>query len=423
MTLNELVRELNTRNCGIVLFGTGSMARLAAAEPGLGSLIRYCVDNDERKQGKGIELNGVNYEIKAPETAASEQDWSTNVVLIASSYFDTIQKQCAETMPRAKVYVYPLIRQNYESERDKWQRRVLDECAAEYASVAEQYALPPVNFDAATLVIPRVMIMPTTRCNLRCEGCSSLLPQFANPSDVSFERVSADLSAFFAAVDGCVRLTVGGEPFLYPHLDRLLELLLTESKLLGVMLITNGTIVPNDRVLELLRDRKVLVELSDYGDLERMSRVVTAFERSATRFKVLTGQVWDDFGGTNKRGRTTAELRQSYLNCEQSRLIKAIYNGKFYTCARAARMDALGVYGSDIDNCALNDDTECLRQRITTMYASETADACDYCDLGTFPLRRIPAGTQINAVRGKSEYTLVKRDELERLRYTAELSK
>lgn len=66
-----------------------------------------------------------------------------------------------------------------------------------------------------------------------------------------------------------MRITIGGEPFLYPHLQEIVEYLIGQKKVLGIMLITNSTIMPAPQVLELLRNPKVFVEISDYGHLEK----------------------------------------------------------------------------------------------------------------------------------------------------------
>lgn len=89
---------------------------------------------------------------------------------------------------------------------------------------------------------------------------------------------------------------MGGEPFLYPNLKEILEYLLAQKKVLGIMLITNSTLLPKPEVLELLKNPKILVEISDYGHLEKMSRLIQVLEEKDIFFKVLTEQTWTDMG-------------------------------------------------------------------------------------------------------------------------------
>lgn len=161
----------------------------------------------------------------------------------------------------------------------------MKECLKEYEVVLEQYHIEGEERQRRLrekekyirgskdgkrpLVLPRIMVMPTTRCNMRCKGCSSLLPYFKNPKDVSIEQILKDFELFFSGIDECMRITIGGEPFLYPHLQEIVEYLIGQKKVLGIMLITNSTIMPAPQVLELLRNPKVFVEISDYGHLEK----------------------------------------------------------------------------------------------------------------------------------------------------------
>lgn len=62
-----------------------------------------------------------------------------------------------------------------------------------------------------------------------------------------------------------------------------------------------------------------------------------------------------------------------------------------------------------------------VRKKIKEMYYSETADACNYCDLGTLPTKVIEAGVQMNGKMKKSAYTIVNREEYENLKKRAQI--
>jgi len=86
-------------------------------------------------------------------------------------------------------------------------------------------------------------------------------------------------------------------------------------------------------------------------------------------------------------------------------------------------MHALGAYSSDHDCVALSetDTREVAREKLARLYYAEYADACNYCDLGQFPARHIPAGVQLIGAWTPSAYTLVKREEYDRLKKQADL--
>ncbi len=75
-----------------------------------------------------------------------------------------------------------------------------------------------------------------------------------------------DLKKLLFYVDGIINVEViGGEPFVYNQLPELLLYLLGESKVKFVEITSNGTILPSTNILNLLKNSKVCILLSDYG--------------------------------------------------------------------------------------------------------------------------------------------------------------
>ena len=435
-TLDEFLEWVEKENLQVICYGASAMAEEALRNKHLAEHVRYFVDGDLSKQGEAVWFVDQQFPVYSPELLRRE-NFTNTVLLITSGWFRTIIEELESWPELAQVscasYPQLLITCTPDSE-EFFRRRILDECLKEYESILEQRVetadiaallAEKRNYIQGSgpqdrpLVIPRVMILPTTRCNLRCKGCSSLLPLFEHPLDLPVSQLIRDLNLFFQGVDQCIRLTIGGEPFLYPELAELLTYLQRQKKVLGVLLITNSTIQPKEAALNLLRDSKFFVEVSDYGHIQQMSRTVAALERAGVHFSVLTDQVWDDMGGVEPRDRTVEQRREVYRTCEQSRLMKSIHNGAVYTCARGARMRALECgYRSEQDYFTLdeNEPVERLREKIRALYYMDGADACDRCDLGQLPARKIPAGIQLTGHWERSSYTLVKRDEYETMK-------
>lgn len=434
--LKEFTEMLQRTNKKIICFGTGLMAEEALKEPAIGERVVGFWDNDTWKQGRQIILLGQSYPVWAPGEGL-EQFGGQVVVLLTSGHYMAMEEQLKAMGIGAdvEIYIYPVMKVSYSADSEEFfEQRILMECLKEYEVVLDQYHITGEERrqkleekrkyimgngkDDRPLVLPRIMIMPTTRCNMRCKGCSSLLPLFTKPQDIPLERIIEDFEIFFSGIDQCMRITVGGEPFMFPYLKEVLEYLLAQEKVLGIMLITNSTILPKPEVLELIQNPKVFVEISDYGHLEKMSRLINVLEENKVNFIVLTEQTWTDMGGVECRNRTEEELRFQYLNCDQSRVIKGMHNGSFYTCARSARMVALGAYTSERDYFELKPEEKgaIVREKIKDMYYRETADSCNHCDLGVLPTKVIEAGIQMNGITKKSAYTIVKREEYEQLK-------
>lgn len=434
-------QKITNEKRSVVCFGTGLMAEEVIENcPTIRKSIAFFIDNDSAKIGKTILLGDSEFSVLSPEAAISQIP-DHAIVLLTSGHYKAMRKQLLELGmdKQTEIYDFPVLKVAYEPESEEFfEERFLRECLKEYRIVLDQYGIcgkvrqAKLEEKEAYLrgdekgrpfVIPRVMVMPTTRCNLRCKGCSSLLPYFDKPEDCAMEQILHDFRIFFSGIDQCMRITVGGEPFLYPHLREILEYLLKEEKVLGIMLITNSMLLPKEDVIPLLSDSKILVEVSDYGQLEKMSRLIRILEDNNVNFKVLTEQTWTDMGGVECRNRTEEELRFIYMNCDQSRVIKGMHNGRFYTCARSARMAALGAYDSSNDSFELaeSDTPEQVRKKLMKMYYSDHADSCNYCDLGALPAKEIPAGIQMSSKMKKSAYTIVNREEYERLKLLAQV--
>jgi organic radical activating enzyme len=442
----ELLASIVEQKRKVICFGTGLMAKEALSHSTIAEAVIACADNDLAKQGKFFIWDGVQYPIISPSEIKqylTEYQEGELLVLIANSHFDAILKQLAdfEELNETEVYIYPLIKLNFKKDSlEFFKRRLVDEAIKEYRDVLEVQNRTIEEIDTfveelhrtmienakngkKTAIIPRMMIMPTTKCNMRCKDCSSLLPYFEKVEDISIEHIIRDLDIFFNAIDRCIRLTIGGEPFLFPNLQPLLEYLINQPKLDGILMITNSTLLPRNEVLPLLQNPKVFIQVSDYGHIEKMSRLVALLEKREIRFKVLSEQFWTDMGNTDFRAKDEEQLRYEYLNCEQGRIIKSIFNGKIYICGRSARMQTLGAYASEHDFIELDstDSREETSEKMKQLYFTDYAHACNYCDCGKFPTRIIPAGLQLGKSFLPSKYTLVDREEYDQLKRLVDL--
>ncbi|MCQ2505785.1 MAG: radical SAM protein [Lachnospiraceae bacterium] len=443
-TLKEWLEIIEHDRRRVICFGTGLMALEAVSYNAIKDAVAFFVDNDTAKQGKDILLNDKYYPVISADEL-KKRICENDVVMLTSGHFKSMRSQVeklalevfgADYEEKIDIVDFPVAKVSYSPDSEEFfEERMLKECLKEYSDVLDQFGICGdekegklskkkeyvlgASAKERPLVIPRIMIMPTTRCNMRCKGCSSLLPLFEKPCDVNSDQIIKDFEVFFSGIDECIKITIGGEPFLYPDLHQLLLYLLEQKKVLGIMMITNSTIMPKLEVLELLSNRKIFVEISDYGHLDKMSKLIRAFEDADVNFKVLTDQQWTDMGGVECRNRSEEELRFQYLNCDQSRVIKGFHDGWFYTCARSARMTALGAYEPGNDRFKLDENMKKdeIRERLKDMFYRDYAEACNHCDLGVLPTKVIPAGIQPeDSPIKKSRYTIVDREEYEKLK-------
>ena len=262
---------------------------------------------------------------------------------------------------------------------------------------------------SGALIIPKVCFLATTRCTKKCDGCIGMIEKMSDQKDYSYEKIVSCVDKFLESVDYVLTAEIsGGEPFLYNEFDRLLDYMLSKNKILSMIIPTNSTVIPDEKRLSLLKNPKVSMFVSDYGDLVQTARLITLLEDNDIKFQYASNQRWIDPGNNLvSRGKSHEELCVDYQDCDNGRLCKCVYDGRIYHCARAARFYMMR------DDLKCEDSLDFLssqnaREDIRNFYLSEHCKACDYCDF-TNPRHFLIPGTQINGKSKRSNYTFVKR--------------
>lgn len=254
------------------------------------------------------------------------------------------------------------------------------------------------------LVVGSIDVCMTTRCDLKCRGCGSLMPLYQHPKDVELDLIMKSLERFFSVVDRVFRVNViGGEPFLYPNMDEVIRYLNMRTEVVKVYVPTNGTVMPdNPRLYEALRNPKNHVRISHYESYDKKSGVLLkkledeGIDHSVKQFGADT-YLWYDFGQYEKRNRSAEKLARQYHDCAVEWM--SLYRGKLYPCPRAAHSIDLGLQpgeGNFVD--IINDDItlEELKSNLEKfVYEKKFYPCCDRCDRGTGKCPVIPVAEQI----------------------------
>lgn len=254
------------------------------------------------------------------------------------------------------------------------------------------------------LVVGSIDVCMTTRCDLRCKGCGSLMPMYEHPADVELDLILRSLDRFFSVVDRVFRVNViGGEPFLYPDMAQVIEYLNGKEQVVKVVVPTNGTVMPeNPRLYEALRNPKNHVRISHYESFDKKSGRLLArlqeekIDHSVKQFGADT-YLWYDFGGYEDRHRTDQELAKQYYECEVEWM--SLYRGKLYPCPRAAHSIDLGLQPAEGNFIDIIDDKiplEELKHNLEKfVYETPFYPACGRCDRGTGKCPVIPVAEQL----------------------------
>lgn len=107
----------------------------------------------------------------------------------------------------------------------------------------------------------------TTRCTLNCKKCAAYIPYVKNKVDRDYNEIINDIDMLFKSIDYIARLrVVGGEPLLYNDLIKLISSICEkyERNIGEFTIVTNGTIIPDARSLNVLKYYSVNLSISDY---------------------------------------------------------------------------------------------------------------------------------------------------------------
>lgn len=120
------------------------------------------------------------------------------------------------------------------------------------------------------LYIQQLSQMVTTRCSLKCRDCMMSIPYLKEKSDVSLEKLKCDADILFSKVDFIQFYGPGGgEIMLYPQLDEFLTYILKKyrQKIGTMLLITNGTVYPGEKLIKVLQEYDMSIRISNYENI------------------------------------------------------------------------------------------------------------------------------------------------------------
>ena len=224
-----------------------------------------------------------------------------------------------------------------------------DEFRADYISFLNQRNIEWTLYKNIAAIWPYVYeskvhifqtdIMVTERCNLNCSFCNMFIPHYESPKHKSLETIISDVDSYFKIVDYVsIFHLVGGEPFLHPQMYDIIKYILDnyQSKIDKFIITTNGTALPKDNIIELLKSNDIILSISNYTDkLEllkgKFDRVTKTYKDNRIKHYIRNEIEWNDFGDLRiKKNMSEAELIEHFDNCTAP--FRGLDNGKFYYC-------------------------------------------------------------------------------------------
>jgi organic radical activating enzyme len=182
-------------------------------------------------------------------------------------------------------------------------------------------------------------VLVTEKCSLNCSHCNMFMPHYEFPVHMELDTIISDIDSYFKIVDYVsVFHLVGGEPFLYPNIENVIKHILENyiTKIDKLIITTNGTILPKDTIIQLLKDNDVILSVSDYSDkLEfiksKITKVLDVYKNNNINHYVRNEIEWYDFGDLRvSKKLPTDELIKHFDSCTAP--FRGLNDGKFYYC-------------------------------------------------------------------------------------------
>jgi len=239
------------------------------------------------------------------------------------------------------------------------------------------------------LHIPRLNVVVTSRCTLRCKHCSSLMPHYKAPSDFDTGKIIASIDKLFACTDLIYHVELlGGEPFLNKKLSVIARHLLDSEKILHMDIITNGTVLPPLEMLESLKHESVSVVIDDYGELSRKADALSdALKRQGIDFRINRHWAWADLGPFESRNLSQEQLAELFAKCNFNSCAELL-DGKLHRCPRSSHGTKTGLvpkYTDDfIDIFNGSASNRILKEKLKVFFHDkEFIHACNHCNGNT----------------------------------------
>lgn len=261
-------------------------------------------------------------------------------------------------------------------------------------------------------IIPTLEYVVTTRCTMNCKHCNTFIPYFTKETHspiTTFEQFKKDLDILLKAVDYIDYFGfVGGEPMLAKDLHKMIKYACSKRKLRHIFLATNCTILPDKQLLEVMKNKKFAVQLSDYRDVKFKNNTVIKFKEFKQLLKDNKIQYSAPEEDANRMN--FQSMPELYPDNQDEKLVKRMFDGCWgqycnMLCEGILTQCTLSVYitrnleltddvQKELINIRQKQSTKTLTNKIIDFYAKPYSAFCQYCHCDNIQYG-LPCGEQV----------------------------
>lgn len=210
------------------------------------------------------------------------------------------------------------------------------------------YKLPESRFKDDLLkkycnVMSSIVLIVGQNCTLKCKNCANFSPYLANKLPFyNAEEIIADLHAITNEAKLEHLQVQGGEFFLHPQSEQILDSIISNDRILNVTIATNATIIPKDSILQKIKDsKKIMIRMSNYGlvnekTAKRLESKLKELEIPNMIYNfALNTSFWAKCGEPNMKKLSTKEMLYYFNQCFFGKYCLTMENGFITRCSRA----------------------------------------------------------------------------------------
>lgn len=370
--LNEPKLEVQQR---IFLWGAGKLGSVVAyslSQRGID--FEAFIDIAKDKQGKIY----CDHKVISPEEF-EENDKDT--VVICSCAYPNAMDGLRE---KGYSHVYDPIFLLKEIDFSEYNGRMEVEYAARITeSALRNYEL----YYKVGMPIERLYFVITEKCSLKCKNCDGYMPYYENPRNDSLQNI---IECYEKIVDvyGSVETIdiFGGEPLVHPDIDKIVKFFVEDKRCEKVTIISNGTILPNSHLLEVLKTQKCIFRISDYGKLSyQKEKLISILKKEGIKYELTNYAYWDSVPKIQKMDQSLKELDKKFAACAANYFY--VKHGRLHCCSFVTGLSGLGddlLPDFDKNYVELINDTEKnvkenIKKYVQNLRERKHIDACKYC--------------------------------------------
>ncbi len=392
----EIIDKIKKNSTPVVLFGAGDLGELAYhALKKRNVVVNFFCDSNKKKQGKlyfGLKILSIE--------ELSLLDKNVAIFICNSQYIEVV----SSLLNKMKFeFVYDLV--NLLKNTD-FSDNNLDQGKFSELSIERQIALHEQNYLKASknihkkFYVSNIDIVITERCSLKCKDCANLMQYYHRPVNADHDLLFKSTDKLMNCIDKLYEFRIlGGDPFMNKKMYEVVNKLVTYKNVDQVVIYTNATILPKEENFECLKNKKVRLQITNYGELSRKhNETISLCKENNILYVTERVKKWQDVGTIKFENKTVSQLEHLFKNCCANNLLTLLH-GELFRCPTAAHGTNLKAISENADDIVdLSNDKMSIKETKAKLmdfyYNKKFITACSSCKGRDYGFGEIDAAIQ-----------------------------